>query len=722
MHFWSFLFWTLQFVGRLPYNGRMQSDTSQIDEAKQRLLTPVDRLRGMNAERAELLHRMGLRTASDLLFNFPRDYQDLSDERLIADLAEDQLQSVRATVQEIAVANQGFGKVRVSILVQDGTGHLRATWFNQAFMRSKFQEGQQLLLTAKPKMRGMMWEMSHPQITWLEAEENPLAGRKLLPVYSLTEGLSQFHMRRIVWTAVEEFADVPEEVFSPELLEQYNLVSLTEAIRGIHQPADHETLDRARRRFIFQELFVLQLALSTRRAQQRTLPAPPLPATTKVDARIRRLLPFELTPSQERAIGEVAADMALDRPMNRLLQGDVGSGKTLVALYAMLVAVAHGKQAVLMAPTEILARQHADTLAGLLEASRVRFAVLAGGTTKREREQLLSDIADGSVNVVMGTHAVIQDAVRFKDLGLVVIDEQHKFGVRQRAALREGEQSPHYLVMTATPIPRTITMTLFGDLEISTLTELPGGRQPINTYLVDPDKQERWWQFVRDRLREGRQAYVVAPLVDESATISAPSVAAAFEQLTNGELEAFRMALLHGRMSPAEKQEIMNRFRSGETQVLVSTSVIEVGVDVPNASVMTVSGGERFGLAQLHQLRGRVGRGSHPGFCDVMVSEEISDQGRERLAAFSKSTDGFALAELDFQMRGPGDLFGTQQHGLPPLRLADLQRDREILEEARREAQLLVAEDPGLKHAEHERLRKQMLTRYGHALDISDVG
>jgi ATP-dependent DNA helicase RecG len=335
---------------------------------------------------------------------------------------------------------------------------------------------------------------------------------------------------------------------------------------------------------------------------------------------------------------------------------------------------------------------------------------------------LLADIAAGTIDVVIGTHAVIQDDVRFKNLGLVVIDEQHKFGVRQRAALRQGDQSPHYLVMTATPIPRTVTMTLFGDLEVSTLGELPGGRQPINTYLVEPEKQPNWWQFVRDRLREGRQAYVVAPLVDESTTISAPSVAAAFEQLTNGELEAYRMALLHGRMSPAEKQEIMDRFRSGETQVLVSTSVIEVGVDVPNASVMTVAGAERFGLAQLHQLRGRVGRGMHPGFCGVLVSEELSEQGRERLTAFANSTDGFALAELDFQMRGPGDLFGTQQHGLPPFRVADLQRDRELLEEARREAQLLVGEDPDLKHPQNARLRKQMLARYGQALEISDVG
>jgi len=387
----------------------------------------------------------------------------------------------------------------------------------------------------------------------------------------------------------------------------------------------------------------------------------------------------------------------------------------------MLVAVAHGHQATLMAPTEILARQHAQTLARLLEASRVRFAVLTGGTAKRERDELLEKIAVGEIDVVLGTHAIIQDDVHFKNLGLAVIDEQHKFGVRQRAALRQGDQSPHYLVMTATPIPRTMTMTLFGDLDVSTLRELPTGRQPVNTYLVEPEEQAKWWQFVRDRLREGRQAFVVVPLVDESENVSAPSVADAFEQLTNGELEAFRLGILHGRMSSAEKQHTMADFRAGETQVLVSTSVIEVGVDVANASVMIVAGAERFGLAQLHQLRGRVGRGSHAGFCGVLLGE-MTDHGRERLDAFAASTDGFELAELDFKLRGPGDLFGTQQHGLPPLRIADLQRDRDLLEEARREAQLLVAADPGLQHADHQKLRHQMLARYGQSLDLGDVG
>ena len=690
-------------------------------EAKALLNTPVKQVRSVGQSRADLLAKLGIRSASDLLFHFPRDYLDLSHERPIVELEEGELQTVRGRVTEVAASSSGFAKSRVSILLQDSTGHLRATWFNQPFMRGKFHEGQMLLLSAKPKMRGMTWEMSHPQVTYLDVEETASEGKRMLPVYPLTEGVTQYSMRRMVEAVVKEFAEVPEEVFPVQLLEQYQLLPLTAAIRAIHAPDDAESLARAQRRFTFQELFVLQLALSIRRGQQQALQAPALPATTKVDARIQRLLPFELTASQQAAIREVSADMALERPMNRLLQGDVGSGKTIVALYAMLVAVAHGKQAALMAPTEILARQHADTLAGLLTASRVRFTVLAGGTAKGERDKLLAQIAAGEIDVVLGTHAIIQEDVQFKELGLVVVDEQHKFGVRQRAALRQTDQSPHYLVMTATPIPRTVTMTLFGDLDVSTLRELPEGRQPVNTYLVQPNEQERWWRFVRDRLREGRQAYVVAPLVDESETISAPSVAEAFEQLTNGQLEAFRIGLVHGRMSPSDKQQAMEEFRDGETQVLVSTSVIEVGVDVPIATVITVAGAERFGLAQLHQFRGRVGRGNHPGFCGVLLGE-LSQQSRERLDAFASSTDGFALAELDFQLRGPGDLFGTQQHGLPPFRIADLDRDRKLLEEARREAQLLIAADPGLQHADHTRLRHQMLVRYGKALDISDVG
>ncbi len=690
--------------------------------AARTLTTPVEFVRGVGPQRAELLAKLDVRTAADLLFFFPRDYQDLSDRRTIRQLEEDQLQTVRGEVVEVDARSSGFGKSRVGVLVSDGEDYLRAIWFNQPYMRDKFHEGQHVLLSAKPRYRGGRWEMAHPRVTWLGGPDDQ-PEMQLLPLYPLTEGLAQYHVRRMVREAVDRFGPMLDEAFPERLLEEYDLAPIAEALVAIHQPADADELARARRRFVFQELFILQLAVVARRWQQQVgFRAPPLDVTADVDARIRRLFPFELTAGQEAAIGDVARDLGRDVPMNRLLQGDVGSGKTVVAVHAMLACVAREHQAALMAPTEILARQHAETLAELLRASRVRHLLLVGGLSAKEREAALAAIAAGEVDLVIGTQAIIQEDVRFAKLGLVVIDEQHKFGVRQRAALRQGDHSPHYLVMTATPIPRTVTMTLFGDLDVSVLRDMPPGRQPVKTYLVEPDAHERWWHFVRDKLRHGRQAYVVAPLVDESENIAAASVAQAFERLTNGELAEFRVGVIHGRMPPAEKDQAMADFRAHETQVLVSTSVIEVGVDVPNACIMVIDSADRFGLAQLHQLRGRIGRGKLAGYCGVLVGEELPDAARARLDAFAATSDGFELAEMDFELRGPGDLFSTQQHGLPPLRIADLRHDRAVLEEAREKADRLFTQDPGLRAPEHARLRRQMLARYGQALELGDVG
>jgi ATP-dependent DNA helicase RecG len=709
-------------MSAISHNAEHQSAPRRQPTPAEVLATPVEFVRGVGPQRAALLARLDVRTAADLIFLFPRDYEDLSDRREIAGLVEDHVQTIRGEVVEIDTRSGGFGKSVVGVLVRQGSDYLRALWFNQPFMRDKFHEGQHVLLSAKPRFKGGRWEMAHPRVTWLDGEEDQPEMR-LLPLYPLTEGLTQYQVRRMVASALEHHGHVLEEVFSDELLRQYDLMPLAEALPAIHSPQDAGQLARARRRFVFQELFILQLAVTARRWQHQVgFRAPALVASADINARIKRLFPFEWTAGQQAAIAEVAADLASETPMNLLLQGDVGSGKTVIAVYAMLVCVARGYQAVLMAPTEILARQHAETLSSLLKASRVRYLLLVGGMTAREREAALADIAAGKIDLVIGTHAVVQEDVRFAKLGLVVIDEQHKFGVRQRAALRQGESSPHYLVMTATPIPRTISMTLFGDLEITTLREMPAGRQEVRTYVVQPGEQPRWWQFVREKLRAGRQTYIVAPLVDESEKIAAASVAEAFERLTNGELADFRVGIIHGRMSPAEKEEAMAAFRTGKTHVLVSTSVIEVGVDVPNACIMVIDSPERFGLAQLHQLRGRVGRGTLAGFCAVLVSEELSEQARSRLAAFAATSDGFELAEMDFQLRGPGDLFGTQQHGLPPLRIADLRRDHAILEEARREAKQLFSADPGLKQPEHVRLRRQMLVRYGSALELGDVG
>lgn len=689
----------------------------------QQLATPLAELEGVTPQRARVLTKLGLTYAADALFNFPRDYEDFSDIRLASQLEEDLPQTIRGEVTEVD-ARGGFGKSRVGVIVRDSAGgSIRGTWFNQLYMRDKFKVGQRVQFSGKPKLRGQRWELSHPRVAWLEAEQDSPTDEGLLPVYSLTDGITQFHVRRVIAQAVEQFADVPEEVLPESLLRSLDLMQLGDALRAIHHPKDFDQRDQARRRFVFQELLVLQLALAARRLQQRVaFRAPELAVDGQIDARIKRLFPFELTTGQRAAIDQVAADMALDTPMNRLLQGDVGSGKTVVAVYAMLLSVAKGHQAALMAPTEILARQHAATLDKLLRQSRVEYRLLVGGQRDAERQEILSGLAAGEVQLVIGTHAVLQESVEFAKLGLVVIDEQHKFGVKQRAALRRGDRSPHYLVMTATPIPRTVSMTQFGDLDVSILRDMPPGRQPVTTYLVEPNQRERWWNFVRHRLREGRQAFVVTPLVEESENVNATSVAQAFEELTNGELDAFRVGLLHGRMPPAEKQEAMERFRQGDLQVLVSTTVIEVGVDVPNASVMVIASPQRFGLSQLHQLRGRVGRGSHAGYTALLAEEELNETARERLQAFVDTIDGFELAEIDFDLRGPGDLFGSKQSGLPPLMIADLQRDRELLEEARTAARELFTADPGLKRPEHTKLRQQMLRRYGDVLELSDVG
>jgi ATP-dependent DNA helicase RecG len=688
--------------------------------AAELLATPVQFIKGVGPQRAELLDKLGLRTARDLVFYFPRDYQDLTELAGIEDLQEGQTVRMRATVVECDQHTSFSGNTVLGVLVRCGRGHLRLLWFNQPGMRHRFTVGQEVLFTGRAKLNDMVWEIAHPTVQWIETDEN-LKG-KLLPVYPLTEGLSQGQIRRIAENVVNAYTAVLDDVFPADYRTAHDLWPIGQAISQIHFPLDRANLERARRRLVYQELLVLQLALALKHHQQRERrQAPALEATSKIDLRIRRLFPFELTEGQRKAIADVAADMARPHPMNRLLQGDVGSGKTVVAVYAMLLAVAHRHQAALMAPTEILARQHADTLAGLLAASQVRWRLLTGGLSSGARKETLALAAAGELDLVIGTQAVLSRGVEFAKLGLVVIDEQHKFGVRQRARLKQAGLDPHYLVMTATPIPRTVAMTVFGDLDVSTLRDSPPGRQAVNTYLAKADERDQWWQFFGKKLREGRQGYVIVPLVEESAEVEAASLEQAYESLANGPLEEFRLGLVHGRMTPSEKEAAMAAFREGRTQVLVATTVVEVGVDVPNATLMTIEGGERFGLAQLHQLRGRVSRGTVPGFCCVFA-EPIGDDSRRRLEAFVSTVDGFKLAEIDFEIRGPGDLLGTRQHGLPPLRIADLARDGAMLEEARRDAQTLVAADAELSRPEYALLRRMVLNRYGRVLELGDVG
>ncbi|HEV3136632.1 MAG TPA: ATP-dependent DNA helicase RecG, partial [Pirellulales bacterium] len=684
------------------------------------LATPVQFLKGCGPERAELLARLGVATMRDLLFFFPRDYQDLTDLRGIDQLEEGPLLSVLATVEEVDLADRGAGRSVLGVLLKQDVGYLRALWFNQPFLREKFKRGQTLLLSGKAKLRAGRWQMVHPHVQVVESEQSLPAGQ-LLPVYPLTDGLAQRQVRQLVRRAIDSCVDQLEEVFPNSYLEEHQLLPIKTALPQLHFPSGRESMAHAQRRFIYQELLILQLALALKRQQvEEALKAFPLELTAKIDARIRRLFQFDLTAGQNQAVAEIAADMGRVHPMNRLLQGDVGSGKTIVAVYAMLLAVAHAAQVVLMAPTEVLARQHVETLERLLAGSHTRLGLLTGSQTPRARQDLLAEIASGEIQIVIGTQAVVSGEVQFRRLGLVVIDEQHKFGVRQRAALKNSAVHPHYLVMTATPIPRTVSMTLFGDLDVTTLTDAPPGRQNVHTYFPPEEDRARWWEFFRKKLREGRQGYVIVPLVDGSEQVQAANLEETYEHLANGELEAFRIGLVHGRLTPGEKHSAMDAFRTGQTQVLVATSVVEVGVDVANATLMTIEGAERFGLAQLHQLRGRISRGSFPGYCTLFANAR-TDEAIERLKAFVGSNDGFRLAEIDFAMRGPGDLLGTRQHGMPPLRIADLARDAAVVEEARRDARLLVDSDPGLQLPDHALLRRMALVRYGKSLELGDV-
>ena len=688
----------------------------------QHLSKPVQYLKGVGPRLDPLFKRLGLETARDVLFFFPRTYEDLTRISSVASIDGSQQVCVCATVEEAELRDLSGGRSVLGVLLRDETGPIRAVWFNQPFMRQKLSPGQRVMMYGLPKKRGLCWEISHPRLVVIGKGEQPPQG-EMLPVYPSTEGLTQAKLRHVVRHVVDEYADAIEEVFPDDFLAEHKLLAVAEALRCIHVPRDSGDVERARRRFAYQELLVLQLALAMRRWQLRqSRDAPELPATAKIDARIRRLFPFRLTADQQEAIRKISADMGRRTPMNRLLQGEVGSGKTVVAEYAMLLAVAHGHQSVLMAPTEVLARQHLQTLGEDLRQSRVRIELLSGSLTAAQRRQLHESVRAGEVDLVIGTHALLHDELQFPRLGLVVIDEQHKFGVHQRAQLRVAGADPHYLVMTATPIPRTMTMSLFGDLDVSTLRQSPPGRQNVHTYVGSEDQRERWWEFFREKLREGRQGYVIAPRVEDDETAEVASVEQEYETLTNGPLEAFRIDLMHGRMSPSEKTTAMDAFRRGWTQVLVATSLVEVGVDVANATLMTIENAERFGLAQLHQLRGRVSRGGFPGYVCAFASPG-NTAAEQRLEAFSRSTDGFELAELDLALRGHGDLFGTRQHGLPPLRVADLRRDADILAEARRDAQrLFVTQEPIFFRPEYEKLRRQVMSRYGKVLSLADVG
>jgi ATP-dependent DNA helicase RecG len=711
------------------------------------LSTPLERLPGVGSARAEKLVRLELVTASDALMHFPREYRDFSGAHAVADICDGEHASIAGEVTSVAARTTAGGRPLLTVLLACKDGSARAVWFNMPFMNRRFAAGMRVVIAGVPKRSGLIWEFNHPEVRWLGDGEQAHAS-DWLAIYPLAEGVPQAVVRAAVQAALTHAADLPAEAFPPDVLAAKSLLPIGEAFREIHCPSNQGMIDAARRRFVYQELFMLQLALRMHRErQQRNHAAPTIDVDVRLDSRIRARFPFPLTPAQRRVCGEIAGDMRCPRPMNRLLQGDVGSGKTAVAIYAMLAVAATPVkaretgpasapseppsgtkpaekplryQAAIMAPTELLARQHMATLERLLAGSGVEVHMLVGGQPAKERKRILERMQSGEAGIVVGTQALVcGDTAKFRNLGLVVIDEQHRFGVLQRATLQQDGTDPHVLVMTATPIPRTIAHAVYGDLDVSVLDEQPPGRQPARTYRVGPEQVDQWWQFFGKKLKEGRQGYVVVPAVEESKRELA-SISSTLEHLANGPLEAFRLGLVHGRMKPKEKAAIMDSFRAGEIDVLVATSVIEVGIDVPQATIMTILDADSFGLAQLHQLRGRVARGATQGICGAVTA--ATDASIPRIDAFVATTDGFALAEQDLLLRGPGELVGTRQSGAPPMYLADLLRDSSVVAEARRDALELFARDPSLSAPSWSRLRELILKRWGEQLGLGKVG
>lgn len=732
--------------------------------------TDIRFAKGVGPKRALLLDKLGIRTIEDVLWFLPWRYEDRSRIVPIAQLAPGEKATIAGTIHQAGLRRTRRRNMTLfTMSVRDETGAVEVVFFNQPYLDGVLQNGLRVVLSGPVVMhpRKAGFQLRTPQYEVVDADEDLLlhVGR-IVPVYHETRGLSSRHLRRILWGLLETYGSDLQDPLPSRLLQQHQWPSLDAAITSLHFPDHGSDLSLlndwktpAHHRLAFEEGFLLQLALALRqRMHQSTVPGIAFRLTGTCTASLQKQLPFRFTDAQQRVIAEIEADMRAPRPMNRLLQGDVGSGKTIVALHAMLAACGDGYQAALMAPTEILAEQHVLTLRPYLDALDVSVAFLTGGTSQKERATVLARIAAGDVQLIVGTHALLEQDVQFAKLGVVVVDEQHKFGVLQRGKLREKALHPDVLVMTATPIPRTLAMTIYGDLDVSVIDELPAGRKPIRTRIFRHNARSRAYELVRKEVNEGRQAYIVYPLVEESEKLDLEAVMQAAERLRAMEFPGMNVGILHGRMKSDARAEIMKAFRAGDVHILVATTVIEVGVDVPNATVMVIEHADRFGLAQLHQLRGRVGRGAQRSFCflissaggrqdpepDVPTGQRAYDPvlpfatetamnrppmptgttqtAVQRLKAMVQCADGFAIAEQDLRIRGPGEMLGTRQSGIPEFHVMNLVRDAPALEQARQEVFTLMEQDPQLSQPDHQLLKATVLRKWQIKLELGTIG
>ena len=708
---------------RAAPSGERLSSTAGTSPPPTGLATPLQFVKGIGPRRAEQLARKGLETVEDALYFVPLRHEDRTTFTPLESLQPGQLATCTGVITAIGAPPPGRFRHPMTVMLRDDTGFATASFFNARYLARVFQRGQRLIVHGKvTRFRGQI-VLQHPDWEIVESgDDERLHAGRLVPVYSTTEGLNPRVLRGIMGKLVETYTADIDEILPAEMLTRLRLVGLVPALRDFHFPQTEEALAAARRRLAFDDFLFLQLGfaiLKSRSARTRGLAIRP---RGDLVTRLRASFPYQLTGAQERVWDEIRRDMAAPYPMHRLLQGDVGSGKTIVAAMAAVTAIEAGYQAAIMAPTEILSEQHFMTFRSLLEPLGVPVTLLTSSLGARERKARRAALAAGEIPCVVGTHALVQEGVEFRKLGLAVIDEQHRFGVGQRARLKALGEQPDVLVMTATPIPRTLALTLHGDLDVSVIDELPPGRKPVVTRARTEARRPQIYTFLREQIQAGRQAYIVYPLVEESETLDLKAATDMARHLAADVFPEFTVGLLHGRLKFDEKDEIMRRFKAGAVHVLVSTTVIEVGIDVPNASVMLIEHAERFGLSQLHQLRGRVGRGPWTSYCILMTGTRLSEEAQRRIDAMAATTDGFRIAEVDLEIRGPGDFFGTRQSGLPEFRVADLLRDGAILEAARREADQIVARDAQLREPAHQRLRTGLLARWRGKLGLASVG
>lgn len=698
----------------------------------QLLSQPVQYIKGVGPRIATILEKKRVSTIEDLLFFLPRRYEDRRHIKKIAEIVIGQKETIVGEI--ISAQFQGYGAKKVfEVTVGDPSGRLIATWFkgSHTFLKSTFRPGLRVILTGEVRAFKGLKSMIHPDFEVISDDEDDdsLHFRRIVPIYSESEGLHQKTIRKIVHSALSMTLPILESPIPAYICDERKLPPLKESILSLHFPASMDIVSQLEtgqspylRRLIYEEFFFFELGMALRRKEVSFEKGISFKTNGELVQRFYRLLPFNLTGAQRRVIREIEEDMKKERPMNRLLQGDVGSGKTVVAMTAMVTACDNGYQAAIMAPTEILAEQHYRNINLWAEGVGLKAVLVTGSRKGAEARKIIKGIESGEVNIIVGTHALIQEKLSFHNLGLVIIDEQHRFGVIQRAALRDKGVNPDVIVMTATPIPRTLAMTVYGDLDISVIDELPPGKKPVKTQVYYESQREKVYQLIRSEVKKGQQVFIVYPLVEESENLDLKDATNMADHLQNIVFPEFRIGLIHGKMRPRDKDRIMSAFIRKEIDILVSTTIIEVGIDVPEASLMVIEHADRFGLSQLHQLRGRVGRSAIPGHCILMAQYDVSEEARKRLSVMERSSDGFRIAEEDLAIRGPGEFMGTRQSGLPDFRVASIVRDGRILSEARQDAFRIIENDPRLEKPEHQALKRMLLHRWGGRLELAKTG